>query len=183
LKAHRGQWREFAETPAIHHPLKVARLVGSILACYEPMKLKSERGEDIVKAALLHDTLEDTKTTRAQISSAFGENTANIVMELTIDDETVRKMRENLGDIEGRAEYLSEKMNAMSSDALIIKLADRLNNLQDVNNTGHKDERFRDKYSKETEIIISKLEQRIAKESKAHNDLFDQIKEVMKRIA
>ncbi|MEM2974053.1 MAG: HD domain-containing protein [Candidatus Micrarchaeia archaeon] len=183
MNAHRGQQRKFAKEPYMKHPLRVASLVASILACYEPMKLRSERGRDMVKAALLHDTLEYTSTTCEKIRELFGEGTASMVQELTSDEERVDKMKQELGKVEGKARYFSGKMKGISSDALLIKLADRADNLQDIRNVWSGADDFIEEYTKETKIIIEEIRERVMCESKAHQILFERIIDSVKRLS
>ena len=76
----------------------------------------------------------------------FGKNIANLVKEVTSNDEMV--------EIMGKPDYLLDKMLTMSEKALVIKLCDRLQNISDSYNAS---ESFREKYYKETKYIMSKL--------------------------
>lgn len=97
-------------------------------------------------AALLHDTIEDTDTTWEEIKNIFGKKVANLVKELTSDDEMVT--------LKGKRNYLLDKMVSMSNNALLIKLCDRLQNISDSYNAS---EKFRFNYYKETIHIIKSL--------------------------
>lgn len=66
-------------------------------------------------ASLLHDTLEDTDTTKEEIEENFGEEVAELVMELTKEGE--------------KDEYGYYFPRLKSREAIMIKFADRLNNL------------------------------------------------------
>ncbi|MHC1590919.1 MAG: HD domain-containing protein [Candidatus Helarchaeales archaeon] len=134
-KKHAGQVRKISEIEYVTHPIAVANI----------LKDKS-CNETLLIAALLHDTLEDTNTTYKEIKDLFGEKVADLVLELTSDREEKKKL--------GKAAYLSRKLNQMSSDALTIKLADRLHNVSDLNEA---DPKFRERYKKETMIILSEL--------------------------
>ena len=74
-------------------------------------------------AAVLHDTLEDTKTTVAELRGKFGKKVASIVMEVT-DDKNLRKSVRKRLQIE-HAPHLSKR-------AKLVKLADKICNLRDV---------------------------------------------------
>lgn len=82
--------------------------------------------DDVVTAALLHDTLEDTDTTREEIVSAFNERVAELV-------ESVSEIKEESGEkIEWRAykeNYLA-LMERVSDDAVLIALADKVDNVE-----------------------------------------------------
>ena len=112
---HLGQFRKVTNLPYITHPINVADLV---LAYKSSKKITELR-----VAALLHDTLEDTDATFEEISKEFSPLVASLVLELTSDSESVKKM--------GKCEYLKRKMLGMSSWGLLIKLCDRLSNLRD----------------------------------------------------
>ena len=114
-KVHEGQERLSGE-PYLIHPLEVAGL------------LVQMRVDDVtVAAGLLHDTLEDTLTTREELVRLFGEKVAFLVEGLTkiarIEFTSVRARQ---------AENFRKMLVAMSEDIriLLIKLADRLHNMR-----------------------------------------------------
>ena len=112
---HSGQTRADG-TPYINHPIRVSEIV---------TKYKPSSNSNILKAgAILHDVLEDTYTSYRELIDRFGLVVASLVMEVTSSD-FVSKMV-------GKQIYLAHKMRYMSSYALVIKLADRLDNLSDV---------------------------------------------------
>ena len=79
--------------------------------------------EEIICAALLHDTLEDTETTREEVEAQFGRLVADIVAEVT-DDKSLPKSERKRLQIE-HAVHLSKP-------AKLVKLADKICNLRDV---------------------------------------------------
>jgi len=112
---HKGQMRTDG-SPYITHPIRVSEIVA---------KYKPSTNKNILKAgALLHDVLEDTYTSYRELKDKFGLVVASLVMEVTSSD-FVSKMV-------GKQVYLAHKMQYMSSYALVIKLADRLDNLCDL---------------------------------------------------
>jgi guanosine-3',5'-bis(diphosphate) 3'-pyrophosphohydrolase len=113
--AHAGQTRKSGE-PYITHPLAVAALLAD-------MKLDGEA----VIAALLHDTLEDTALSRAEIEQTFGAEVAELVEGVTKLDKVQFRSRQ-----EAQAESFRKMMLAMSRDlrVILIKLADRLHNMR-----------------------------------------------------
>lgn len=137
--AHSGQTRSDG-SPYIGHPQAVAKNV-------EKYK-KSHNLDALIAAALLHDTIEDTNTTHEDLEKLFGGLVASLVKELTSDKEQVQKL--------GKANYLSHKMATMSSYALVIKLADRLDNVKDIATA--KTPEWRAKYRKETENVLNYIE-------------------------
>lgn len=70
---HAGQLRKGTTIPYVVHPLEVAAL----LARYYPER------PALVTAGFLHDTLEDTRTTRAELSACFGPEVARLVVAVT----------------------------------------------------------------------------------------------------
>lgn len=77
--------------------------------------------DDVVTAALLHDTLEDTDTTREELVSAFNENVAKLVEEVSENKELEWKER--------KEEYLAG-MERSSDGAFLIALADKVDNVE-----------------------------------------------------
>lgn len=139
-KAHEGQKRS-GGLPYIVHPIAVAKNV-------EKFKGGSKNLQALKDAAHLHDTIEDTDTTLDQIESLFGSLVASLVKELTSDPEGIKT--------HGKQVYLATKMEKMSSYGLVIKLADRLDNVQDIAHA--RTPAWRIKYKTETEYILAHLE-------------------------
>jgi len=77
----------------------------------------------IIAAALLHDTIEDTRTTRAELVRAFGRDVAKIVAEVTDNKRLHKKTRKRL-----QIEHAPQ----LSRRAKLVKLADKTCNLRDV---------------------------------------------------
>ena len=112
---HRDQRRKDKETtPYINHPIEVARLLHEVGGITDGATLA---------AALLHDTVEDTDTTRDCLLDLFGGEVASLVMECT-DDKTLAKEVRKLQQIE-HAPNISLK-------AKQIKLADKISNVRDM---------------------------------------------------
>jgi guanosine-3',5'-bis(diphosphate) 3'-pyrophosphohydrolase len=140
VKAHAGQFRSDGKTPYIKHPERVAEFVRKFK--------KSKNLDALISAAFLHDTLEDTDTTHEDLEKMFGALVASLVKELTSDKDKIKEV--------GKTDYLAQKMATMSSWALVIKLADRLDNVQDIATA--KTPSWRQKYKTETESILTRLE-------------------------
>jgi len=138
--AHKGQTRSGGE-PYIGHPVRVAQTI-------EQYK-KSHNLDALIAAAYLHDTIEDTDTTHEALHDLFGGLVASLVLELTSDKEKIKQL--------GKSQYLAQKMaHDMSSYALVIKLADRLDNVQDIATA--KSPAWRARYKAETEHILDYIE-------------------------
>ncbi|GAA3509276.1 RelA/SpoT family protein [Aquimarina addita] len=116
VDAHKDQRRKSGEA-YIFHPIAVAKIVAS------------EIGLDAtsIAAALLHDVVEDTSYTLADIEQMFGETVARIVDGLT-KISSLKKDR----DISLQAENFRKMLLTLNDDVrvIIIKIADRLHNMQ-----------------------------------------------------
>src|SRR5262245_39048450 len=114
-KKHRDQRRKDAQaSPYINHPIELADV------------LVNEAGVtdvEVLCAALLHDTVEDTATTPDELVEAFGSRVARIVAEVT-DDKSLSKQE--------RKRLQIEHAQQLSTEAKLVKLADKICNLRDV---------------------------------------------------
>ena len=114
---HKNQRRKDAlASPYINHPLAVAHLLASTGGIVDLA---------VLRAAILHDTIEDTETTEAELRERFGHEVADIVLEVT-DDKTQPKQR--------RKELQVEHAPDKSKGAALVKLADKICNLRDIAN-------------------------------------------------
>ena len=112
---HRDQRRKDAlASPYINHPIALANVLTREGGVTEP---------EVLAAALLHDTLEDTQTTPEELRAAFGEGIARIVEEVTDDKKLLKADRKRL-QIEHAA--------TISREAKLVKLADKICNVRDV---------------------------------------------------
>lgn len=113
-KKHEGQKRRSGE-PYVVHPMSVAKIAADMGLC-----------EPSICAALLHDVIEDTDTTKEQIKEQFGEDVALLVEGLTKLDNVHFVHKE-----ERQAESFRKMLIATVDDIriLLIKLADRLHNM------------------------------------------------------
>ena len=116
VDAHKSQRRKSGEA-YIFHPIAVAKIVAS------------EIGLDAtsIAAALLHDTVEDTKYTLDDIERLFGNNVAKIVHGLT----KISHLKKDT-DVSLQAENFRKMLLTLNDDirVIIIKIADRLHNMQ-----------------------------------------------------
>lgn len=112
---HRDQRRKDREaSPYINHPLALAHLL-TIEAGIEDT--------DVLLAAVLHDTVEDTETTLDELKERFGDTVAGIVAEVTDDKNLPKQRRKAL-----QVEHAPDKSPA----AAMVKLADKTCNLRDI---------------------------------------------------
>jgi GTP diphosphokinase / guanosine-3',5'-bis(diphosphate) 3'-diphosphatase len=115
-RKHRDQRRKDADaSPYINHPIALADTLANEAALHDPITLA---------AALLHDTVEDTDTSILELTAAFGQHIARIVGEVT-DDQSLSKAERKRLQIEHAA--------TLSPQAKLVKLADKICNLRDMN--------------------------------------------------
>lgn len=118
VEAHKEMRRKSGE-PYIYHPIAVAQI------CAEEMGL----GAVGIVCALLHDTVEDTDLTLADIEGLFGEKVSQIIDGLT----KISGVIDNTSSIQ--AENFRKVLLTLSEDirVILIKLADRLHNMRTLN--------------------------------------------------
>jgi len=142
-KAHSGQIRRSGE-PYIFHPLGVAAILADL-----KLDLPS------IITALLHDTVEDTQISLAEIQEKFGPVIAQLVDGVTkISRMSFRNTHEKQG------ENIRKMIFAMGKDVrvVLVKLADRLHNMRTLNHMPpHKQERI----AQETLDIYAPLASRL----------------------
>ncbi len=115
MKAHGSQKRASGD-PYFSHPLEVAAILTELRV-----------DDETIAAAMLHDTIEDTETTRTDIESRFGADIATLVEGLT----KIKKL-DLVSKKAAQAENLRKMLLAVAEDArvLLVKLADRLHNMR-----------------------------------------------------
>ena len=110
---HKGQMRKYGGEEYITHPIAVAEIVASVM-----------NDEDAICAALLHDTLEDTKTTYQELQEIFGDRVARMTKDVTSPSKEFPQYK--------RAERKALDRNHLASidgDSQSIKYADILHNI------------------------------------------------------
>jgi len=115
MKAH-GKQKRASGDPYFSHPLEVAGILTDL-----------KLDDATIIAALLHDTIEDTRATRAQIEKQFGKEIAGLVEGLT----KLKKL-DLVSKRAEQAENLRKLLLAIADDVrvLLVKLADRLHNMR-----------------------------------------------------
>src|SRR5690349_13889598 len=143
MKAH-GEQRRASGDPYFSHPLEVAGILTDL-----------KLDDATIVAALLHDTIEDTEATRAEIDQLFGKDIGHLVEGLT----KLKKL--DLVSREAKqAENLRKLLLAIAEDVrvLLVKLADRLHNMRTLQ---YMSPEARKRVSEETIDIYAPLAARI----------------------
>lgn len=118
-KAHAGQVRKYTNKPYFaEHCVAVSELVRELGG-----------DEDMIIAALLHDTVEDTDTSLWEIRAAFGKRVAGLVDELT--DRFTKEAYPDLNRA-ARKKLEAERLGTISDDAKLIKLCDMIDNTHSI---------------------------------------------------
>jgi len=115
-EAHKDQKRKTGE-PFIYHPIAVAKIVANEIGL----------GPNAISAALLHDVVEDTDYTFADLEQIFGETITKIVNGLT----KISRLQKDQ-DVSIQAENFRKMLLTLNDDVrvILIKIADRLHNMQ-----------------------------------------------------
>ena len=108
--------KDIDKTPYINHPISLANILAQRWVI----------DENVLCAAILHDTIEDTETTAGELQEHFGEKITSIVLEVT-DDKSLEKSVRKQKQVEHAA--------SISHEAKLVKLADKIANITDIINT------------------------------------------------
>jgi (p)ppGpp synthase/HD superfamily hydrolase len=112
---HNDQRRKDAKSsPYINHPIRVAETLWTV---------GGVRDVTLLVAAILHDTIEDTATQPEEIQAEFGEEVLALVLEVTDDKSLPKPVRKQL-----QVENAPHK----TPNAKLLKLADKISNVQDI---------------------------------------------------
>ncbi len=116
--SHRDQLRKGSdELPYVVHLISTALLIAEVGGVNDP---------EVLAAALLHDTIEDTETTAEELTAAFGQKVCRLVEEVSDDKSLEKAVRKRL-----QIEHAPE----LSPGAVLIKLADKISNVMDLTNS------------------------------------------------
>ncbi len=152
--SHEGQMRKSGE-PYIIHPLSVAIILAEL-----------ELDKETIAAGLLHDVLEDTVMTEAEMKEEFGEEVLLLVDGVTklkhlhFTDSVKNPKDKNADRLEMQAENLRKMFLAMAKDirVIMIKLADRLHNMRTLK---HQSQEGQQRIARETQEIYCPIAQRL----------------------
>lgn len=157
---HKGQVRRYSCRAGVTHPINVAN------------KLKKDLTvtEEVIAAAYLHDTLEDTNTTEEEISSLFGDRVLDLVRQVTAPDNCEGK---------SKSQFWNDRVLKMDSDGMLLKLTDRLMNMRELNNTRKEVNSFFKKNVRETKALVNTILEKKGEElTLSHNRIIREITQV-----
>ncbi|MBR9676102.1 bifunctional (p)ppGpp synthetase/guanosine-3',5'-bis(diphosphate) 3'-pyrophosphohydrolase [Candidatus Woesearchaeota archaeon] len=139
-KAHRGQKRTIDGEPYVIHPLEVALILAEV-----------HMDAQTISAGLLHDVVEDTTASYDEVKDVFGEDIMHLVEGVT----KIEKVRFRTFD-EYTAENLKKILFATAKDVrvMVVKLADRLNNMTTLETFGEEKQK---RIAKETLDIYAPI--------------------------
>lgn len=140
-RKHRDQRRKNPESaPYINHCIEVTRILAT-----EGMVEDFE----VLVAAVLHDTIEDTETSEAELRENFGDRVTDLLMEVTDDKSLPKKTRKDM-----QIEHAAHS----SHEACLIKLADKIANLRSLKESppvGGLEERIHEYFNWAGEVVQS----------------------------
>lgn len=111
--AHAGQYRKGTPVPYIVHPLNAARVL-----------LMAGCPEHLAAAAVLHDVIEDTSTTYADLENSFGKRIAELVRNTSEPDR--------MATWEERKRHTIEFLGEADEETLLVAIADKLDNIRSI---------------------------------------------------
>ena len=118
VNAHHNTERRGKGFPYIVHPMEAMEIVATITP-----------DQELLAAAALHDTIEDTDVTVEQIREAFGERVANLVH--TESDQQIEGVSEE-DSWHDRKQAAINRLAAASHDAKIVAMGDKLSNMRAI---------------------------------------------------
>lgn len=140
-KCHSGQVRKFSGDPYIIHPISVANKISN-----------NHQEQSLIIAALLHDTIEDCDVKYEDILQHFGRNVAELVKSVTNSCFE--------GSRAGRKLAEFSRIAKCSTNAKILKLYDRLDNVEDLESrmiSGNATKSFCVLYARESAMLIDMI--------------------------
>jgi len=155
-EAHQDQYRKNSGEPYVTHPIRVYQRLAAMTEANLP--------EEVYCGALLHDTIEDTNATIEELSLIFGPRVGQIVSALTNDPDELR--------LQGKTAYLTQKMNGLDAECLLIKLSDRLDNVRDLSSQALE---WSKAYARSTKEILDALHNPLM--NHWHQELVEEIRD------
>lgn len=118
VNAHRGQFRKGSNAPYILHPMEAAAIVGSMT-----------EDDEVIAAAVLHDTVEDTDATIEEIRERFGSRVAELVAE---ESENKREDLPAASTWKIRKEETLALLKTAPKEVKMLTLGDKLSNIRSI---------------------------------------------------
>ena len=118
VRAHAGTERRGKGFPYIVHPMEAVEIVATMT-----------RDQELLAAAALHDTVEDTDTTVEQIREEFGERVASLV---AAESDEPHKSRDCIENWRARKQAAIDRLARASHDAKMVALGDKLSNMRAI---------------------------------------------------
>jgi GTP diphosphokinase / guanosine-3',5'-bis(diphosphate) 3'-diphosphatase len=146
---HVGQFRDDGATPFLIHPLRTVAFLTKVLGVTD---------ENVLCAAVLHDAIEDGPTNAARIiDDEFGSAILRIIYEVTFQKNTTYPQK---------TAALVAMMRTASPEAVMVKLADRLDNVRDMENWASD---RRDRYLSQSRLMVMAARERF--DTSYHDDV------------
>lgn len=118
VRAHAGTERRGKGFPYIVHPLEAMEIVATMTP-----------DQELLAAAALHDTVEDTDVTIAQIQTEFGDRVAELV---AMESDEPHQSRDSIENWRARKQTAIDRLARASHDAKIVALGDKLSNMRAI---------------------------------------------------
>ena len=118
VRAHAGTERRGKGFPYIVHPMEAVEIVATMT-----------RDQELLAAAALHDTVEDTDVTIEQISTEFGERVASFV---AVESDEPHQSRDGVENWRARKQAAIDRIAHASRDTKIVALGDKLSNMRAI---------------------------------------------------
>ena len=118
VRAHAGTERRGKGFPYIVHPLEAMEIVATMTP-----------DQELLAAAALHDTVEDTDVTIAQIQTEFGDRVAELV---AMESDEPHQSRDSIENWRARKQTAIDRLARASRDAKIVALGDKLSNMRAI---------------------------------------------------
>ena len=118
VRAHAGTERRGKGFPSIVHPLEAMEIVATMTP-----------DQELLAAAALHDTVEDTDVTIAQIQTEFGDRVAELV---AMESDEPHQSRDSIENWRARKQTAIDRLARASRDAKIVALGDKLSNMRAI---------------------------------------------------
>ena len=118
VRAHAGTERRGKGFPYIVHPMEAVEIVATMTP-----------DQELLAAAALHDTVEDTDVTVEQIRTEFGERVASFV---AAESDEPHQRRDSVENWRARKQAAIDRLARASHDAKIVALGDKLSNMRAI---------------------------------------------------